>query len=113
MIDNRKFYASGRTSEDQARPAPSLGTLGVMALVPFLVLFLVVAGSLWWWYGWRIEPENGKIVMLIKKTGKNLPVDQIIAPSLEYKGVQLEVLPEGRFFYNPYVWDWKVMNALP
>jgi len=112
MVNNRRFYASDQTTEGQARTPPSLGTLGIMALVPFLFLFLVVGGSLWWWYGWRIEPDNGKIVILVKKTGKNLPVDQIIAPSLDYKGVQLNVLPEGRFFYNPYVWDWKIMNAL-
>jgi regulator of protease activity HflC (stomatin/prohibitin superfamily) len=112
MVDNRKFYSASKPAEGQSGPAPSLGTLGILALVPFLFMFLLVGGSLWWWYGWRIEPENGRFAILIKKTGKNLPADQIIAPSLEYKGVQLEVLPEGRFFYNPYVWDWKIEKTI-
>jgi regulator of protease activity HflC (stomatin/prohibitin superfamily) len=112
MVDNRKFYAASKPAEGQAGPAPSLGTLGMLALVPFLFMFLLVGGSLWWWYGWRIEPENGRFAILIKKTGENLPADQIIAPSLKYKGVQLEVLPEGRFFYNPYVWDWKIEKTI-
>jgi regulator of protease activity HflC (stomatin/prohibitin superfamily) len=112
MVDNRKFYSASGTTEGQTRQAPSLGSLGMLALLPFMFLFLVVGGSLWWWYGWRIEPENGKFAVLMKKTGKNLPADQIIAPSLDYKGVQLDVLPEGRFFYNPYVWDWKIEKTI-
>jgi regulator of protease activity HflC (stomatin/prohibitin superfamily) len=112
MVDNRKFYSASGTTEGQTRQTPSLGSLSMLALLPFVFLFLVVGGSLWWWYGWRIEPENGEFAILIKKTGKNLAADQIIAPSLDYKGVQLEVLPEGRFFYNPYVWDWKIMQTI-
>jgi len=112
MVDNRKFYSASGTTEGQTRQAPSLASLGMLTLLPFVFLFLVVGGSLWWWYGWRIEPDNGSFAVLFKKTGKNLPVDQIIAPSLEYKGVQLNVLPEGRFFYNPYVWDWKFERAI-
>lgn len=66
----------------------------------------------WVWYGWRIEPENGQIAVLIKKTGKNLPNDAIIAPSIDYKGIQGEVLPEGRYFRNPYTWEWKYFKAM-
>ena len=29
----------------------------------------------------------------------------------EYKGVQPDVLPEGRFFRNPYMWDWMIITA--
>ena len=39
----------------------SLGTLAAAAVV--LVL------PLWVWYGWRIEPGNGQIAILLKKTG--------------------------------------------
>lgn len=112
MAESRNLYSSSKTTDGQASKSPSLGTLGLLALLPFVLLFLMVGGSLWWWYGWRIEPDNGKIAVLVKKTGKNLPVDQIISPSLEYKGIQLEVLPEGRFFYNPYVWDWFIIPAI-
>lgn len=77
-----------------------------------LAVFVVaVLGVFWWWFFWRIEPGNGKIAVLIKKTGKNLPTDEIIARSPEYKGIQLEVLPEGRFFRNPYTWSYRILDA--
>lgn len=74
------------------------------------VLALVLAG--WIWYGWRIEPENGEIAVLMKKTGRNLPAEAILAPGPEYKGIQAEVLPEGRYFRNPWTWEWRYCKAL-
>ena len=79
-----------------------------VAPVPLIVAGLAVI-SLFIWYGCRIEPGNGEIAVLIRKTGKNLPQDMILAPSAEYKGIQLEVLGEGRYFRNPYTWDWKIL----
>lgn len=79
------------------------------AVVAAFAVFLVT--SLWVWYGWRIEPENGEMAVLMRKTGKDLPPEEIIAPSDEYKGIRLEVLPEGRYFRNPYSWDWKIIKA--
>jgi regulator of protease activity HflC (stomatin/prohibitin superfamily) len=66
----------------------------------------------WIWWGWRIEPENGQIAVLMKKTGKNLPPEAILAPGPEYKGIQSAVLPEGRYFRNPWTWDWKYFRAM-
>ena len=91
-------------------PRTPMPPLSVAAGLPFLLVFALLFGSLWVWFWWRIEPENGEIAVLIKKTGKNLPVDRIIADSPEYKGIQPEVLPEGRFFYNPYVWDCQILK---
>lgn len=60
------------------------------------------------WFFSRIEPGSGEIAILIRKTGKDLPSGQIIAIEKNQKGIQLDVLPEGRYFYNPYSWDWKI-----
>ncbi len=79
--------------------------------VTFLVL-AALALPTWIWYGWRIEPENGQIAVLMKKTGKDLPPEAIVAPGPEYKGVQAEVLPEGRYFRNPWTWEWKYFRAM-
>ena len=68
--------------------------------------------ALWVWYGWRIEPGNGEVAILMKKTGKNLPPEEILAPDISYKGIQREVLPEGRFFRNPWTWDWRYVDAV-
>ncbi len=59
------------------------------------------------WTACRIEPRNDEIAILIRKTGDNLAPDEIIATRPGQKGIQLEPLPEGRYFYNPYTWDWR------
>ena len=73
-----------------------------------IVPIILIAVLLFIWHGCRIEPGNGEIAVLIRKTGKNLPQEQIIAVSPEYKGIQLEVLGEGRYFRNPYTWTWEI-----
>jgi regulator of protease activity HflC (stomatin/prohibitin superfamily) len=95
----------------QKPPRTPLPPLPATALLPFFFVFALVVGALWFWFWWRIEPANGEFAVLIKKTGKNLPSERIIADSPEYKGVQLDVLPEGRFFRNPYTWDWTILKA--
>lgn len=57
----------------------------------------------------RVEVPARHMAVLIKRTGKDLDNDMEIAPDASYKGVQKEVLAEGRHFYNPYAWDWVVV----
>lgn len=66
----------------------------------------------------KIEVETGQQAVLIRKTGLDLEPDMELAPppSKEqgyYKGVQAGgpnngVLTEGRYFYNPYFWEWEI-----
>jgi regulator of protease activity HflC (stomatin/prohibitin superfamily) len=67
------------------------------------------------WFFCRIEPEAGEIAVLIHKTGRNLAPEDLLATGPEWKGIQLDVLPEGRYFYNPYSWGWKIhkMTDIP
>lgn len=80
-----------------------------------LVIALILALPLWIWFFWRIEPGAGEIAILIHKTGTDLPSGQILALEPGQKGIQLEVLPEGRYFRNPYSWGWKIaaMTDIP
>lgn len=91
------------------RRKPSLprGPSGA-GLAGFAVFVVLALGPMVWWFGFRIEPGEGQIAVLIRKTGEDLPSGQIIATSPKQKGIQLEVLPEGRYFRNPYVWDWEI-----
>ena len=50
----------------------------------------------------RINVPSYHMAVLIKKTGKNIPNNAEIAPDASYKGVQQEVLGEGRYYYNPW-----------
>ena len=80
--------------------------------IPLLLLVAIAGLPLWVWFGWRIEPGNGEIAVLLKKTGKNLPPEAILAPGPEYKGIQENVLPEGRYFRNPWTWEWRTAKLV-
>jgi regulator of protease activity HflC (stomatin/prohibitin superfamily) len=69
---------------------------------------LALLAPLVFWFGCRIEPGEGEIAILIRKTGTDLPPGQILATEPGQKGIQLGVLPEGRYFKNPYHWDWQI-----
>lgn len=85
-------------------PAPLVGmSFGVLALI-FLLLFV----PLFIWFGCRIEPGSGEIAVLTRKTGKDLPSGQIVALEEGQKGIQIPVLPEGRYFRNPYTYGWEI-----
>ncbi len=73
-----------------------------------VVLFAVLFVPIFVWYFCRIEVEPGEIAVLIKKTGEDLPSGQIMAQNADQKGIQPQVLSEGRYFYNPYSWDWEI-----
>ncbi len=48
---------------------------------------------------------------MIRKTGQDISPDQIIATTPEQKGIHLEVLPEGRYFRNPYTWSHRIFKT--
>jgi regulator of protease activity HflC (stomatin/prohibitin superfamily) len=91
---------------------PGLLKLGTPVGLLAIGLFFL---PIWVWFFWRIEPREGEIATLIRKTGKNLPQGEIIAPDAKHKGIQPEVLSEGRYFRNPYTWSWKIseMTDIP
>lgn len=93
-------------------PFPSRGGPSVFPSRSGFVLLIAMGAAIFcgvfYWTVCRIEPGSDEIAILIHKTGKDLPADQIIATDPSQKGIQLDVLPEGRYFYNPYAWDWKI-----
>jgi len=72
------------------------------------VVILILILPMWIWFFCRIEPRPGEIAILVKKTGTELPSGQILALEPGQKGIQLDLLPEGRYFRNPYTWGWKI-----
>lgn len=88
---------------------------------PWLKLALaVLAGALLIgtpiaYYSCLIEVPTGQQAVLISKSGLELTPEMEIAPSQKdggplYKGVQADVLTEGRYFYNPVFWDWEIRD---
>lgn len=83
---------------------PGLGLLAWPLAILAAVLFLPI----WFWFFCRIEPGPGEIAILIRKTGTDLPSGQILALEPGQKGIQPDVLAEGRWFKNPYTWGWEI-----
>ena len=72
---------------------------------------LIVVGLLlgYWVYTWfRIDVQRSNLAVLVKKTGTDLENNEVVAPTGDHKGLQLNVLTEGRYFYNPLYWDWRI-----
>ncbi len=86
--------------------------LPLLTSIPILAVFALAAGLIFFWFFCRIEPGAGEIAVLIRKTGDNLPAGQVIALEEKQKGIQLDVLSEGRYFRNPYTWSWKIQRIL-
>lgn len=80
--------------------------------IGFFIIAILVVGAIFVWTSCRIEPQGDQIAILIRKTGANLKPDEIIATRPGQKGIQLEVLREGRYFYNPFTWDWQYADAI-
>jgi regulator of protease activity HflC (stomatin/prohibitin superfamily) len=78
------------------------GGLGLLALL------ILVGIPVFVWFFCRIEPGPGEIAILTAKTGEDLPSGQILALEPDQKGIRLDVLPEGRYFRDPYHWDWEI-----
>ena len=85
-----------------SRTGPQIPGTAYGLIAVFIVILIL---PMWIWFFCRIEPGPGEIAILIHKTGKDLPSGQILAEA-DQKGIQLEVLPEGRYFRNPYSWGW-------
>ena len=85
------------------------GIFRTTGLIVFGVIpVLVIAGLYVVYTQCRIDVPAKHFAVLTTKTGEDLDNDEEIAPDEEHRGLQLEVLPEGRYFYNPYFWDWQV-----
>jgi regulator of protease activity HflC (stomatin/prohibitin superfamily) len=92
---------SGRFAPPKLSNYVGLGTAGI-------VLGAAIIG----WVIYRqfiVDVPNEHIAILIKKEGLDLENSDEVAPDEEHRGVQGAVLTEGRYFRNPFYWDWKIV----
>jgi len=63
------------------------------------------------YHAFVIDVPAGHMAVLLRKTGTDLINKDELAPGPGSKGIQPEVLHEGRYFfqYNPYDWSWEVL----
>lgn len=88
-----------------------LGGFGLKMLAGFWVALLVGAGLLVFVAKGMLSVESGEAAVLIRKTGEDLPSGEILATG-EKKGIQLDMLPEGWHWRNPYTWDAEIVKQV-
>lgn len=76
--------------------------LGVVAAA------LVLVWQVWVWEVERVEVPPEHVLVKINLWGKNLPEGAILAPSEEYKGIQVETRGPGRHFLNPIFYSYEI-----
>lgn len=87
------------------------GRINIAAWSSGMTLMLVFGAVLFGYiaYTWfRIDVPAEHIAVLTKKTGMDIDNEQEIAPDENYKGLQKEILQEGRYFRNPYTYAWSI-----
>lgn len=101
----------GRSDESKRALIRAGGFTAALVFVA-ACLFAVV---LWVFMFCRVEVPSRKIAVLTKKTGQDLTNEMEIVPEAEfgnYKGIQERLLSEGRYFYNPWKWDWDIVDQV-
>ena len=84
------------------------GSRGIAVLVGVLILMIPIG-----YFACLLEVPTNSQAVLISKIGQDLKPDMELAPDRSqggalWKGIQREVLTEGRYFYNPINWDWEI-----
>ena len=88
------------------RPLPGPGQWWIGLVIAAGV---IIVGGWFLYASFLVDVPRGHVAVLIHKTGLDLPSGAVAAPSKEYKGVQRELLTEGRHFLNPFTWEWEVV----
>ena len=98
---------------------PQLSSIPPRYLLLGLIPLLALLGVCYWWFVQRVEVQPGQVLVLVRKWGEALPPeagDQVLlypklleqlgeAPdSTRYTGIMYDVMPEGRYFYDPLLW---------
>jgi regulator of protease activity HflC (stomatin/prohibitin superfamily) len=76
-----------------------------------LSIILSLAYVFWLWTFCRFYVSPGQMAVVTTKTGSDLTPGQILAKKGE-KGVQEEVLAEGRHFLNPIITNYKIHSVI-
>ncbi len=81
--------------------------VNVVKLLGSIVAAGALAQFVWLMQFCRIYVRPGQMAVIVSKVGENLPPDQILAGPGQ-KGIQSEVLGEGRHFRNPLLYSWEI-----
>jgi hypothetical protein len=88
--------------------------VAIGAVIAIAAVALYFGSAVFDWLFSRVEVPPGSFLVRIHRWGADLPQGStysdgtILAPDESYKGVMLEVSPEGRYFLNPFLWSYEI-----
>lgn len=109
------FPMESSSNSNSPLNSPAMRRLLRQGLIGTAGLGLLAAGLLgviWFYMFCRIEVPSGHIAVLLKKTGSEIENSTEVVSEADFgqfKGLQEKVLTEGRYFYNPWNWDWDIV----
>src|SRR5215471_9792850 len=96
-------------SRDSFHAPPGSGPPWIFLLGGVIVLASIAGLPIFYYGVCRIDVPTGHMAVMTRKTGLDLANEDELAPTPNHKGLQKEVLAEGRHFRNPWTWDWEVV----
>lgn len=81
----------------------------MVAIVGVVFVAIAAIGGLFW-FTFRVYVPPDQCAVLIRKSGAALPEGQMVAASSDQRGIQMDVLGPGRYFYNPITWNYEVRS---
>ncbi|CAD75911.1 conserved hypothetical protein [Rhodopirellula baltica SH 1] len=115
FISFQVFPMESSSNSNSPLNSPAMRRLLRQGLIGTAGLGLLAAGLLgviWFYMFCRIEVPSGHIAVLLKKTGSEIENSTEVVAEADFgkfKGLQEKVLTEGRYFYNPWNWDWDIV----
>jgi len=83
----------------------------VKAAVALFAVYLLWLGFKWTQMRVFVGPDEA--LVLTSKFGPALPAEYVVAPiGTNYKGVQQDVLGPGRYFFDPFEYEWEVVKQV-
>jgi regulator of protease activity HflC (stomatin/prohibitin superfamily) len=87
--------------------------IGPMVKVTFgVAVFLAMAFAALYWITFRVYVPPNSCAVLVRKIGRLLPPDALVATEPGQRGIQADALGPGRYFYNPLFWDYEIKPLL-
>src|SRR5579859_4984827 len=88
----------------------------IKSIIIKVAVALVAVYVLWLGFKWtqmRVFVGADEALVLTSKFGPSLPQEYVVAPTgTNYKGVQQDVLGPGRYFYDPFEYEWQVISQV-
>jgi len=107
----KQSFRAPRNPRNPDNPKPPRQPVKPAVLLSLLLLFTALIAFIFVWGFCRVYVPAGHMAIITAKTGA-APAPGALVVERGQKGIWREPLAEGRYFFNPITYDWKILPAL-